>query len=484
MHSKFTRFTSVKLHGSKYPKHRRRYAWETADLLPQIYSPHHLARSILLDRVPELAEKRLESIYLLDDEIRSVIDVLLSLKRNRIEWRNSKIDSFAQMAAYAERLDETAEWELRSLPPLTVRMENASRTDTNRLDRNREKSVSMLFANDGIVGICNRRLGYCLWYVVQCLRTPGEGDDIIRHLFYDGGTPEILHRFVTFVHKIHDRQGAAPEPNRSIKIVNADSSFKLEPILPGQRIYMTPEVKANAWDDFHFFLENEDWYELNNLQYKRGYLFVGPPGNGKTTMIRSMAATPGFNAYIFDFRDAHNSGNADLLEAFNTAAENAPSLFIMEDIDRIFERGEDRCRITRDALLNCLDGLMCRKGVVVVATANHPHLIDEALLKRPGRFDRLVTFAGPDREMRRRMLADSFAANQENDVDADTIELLADKTAGFSMASVKELFIASASVAFQKRRLAIHSADAVTALTQLVGQYSTNGVSRPVGFGK
>jgi transitional endoplasmic reticulum ATPase len=87
---------------------------------------------------------------------------------------------------------------------------------------------------------------------------------------------------------------------------------------------------------------------------------------------------------------------------FEEAARNAPSLLIFEDLDRAFvDRDEERPRITLQHFLNCLDGVGTQDGLIVVATANDPSMLDAAILKRPGRFDRVVQFRNPDPDLRR-----------------------------------------------------------------------------------
>src|SRR5439155_24452893 len=66
------------------------------------------------------------------------------------------------------------------------------------------------------------------------------------------------------------------------------------------------------------------------------------------------------------------------------------------------ERKRTRERtVSFQSLLNCLDGVGTQDGVIVVATANDPNCLDPAILKRPGRFDRVVHFRNPDAELRR-----------------------------------------------------------------------------------
>lgn len=139
----------------------------------------------------------------------------------------------------------------------------------------------------------------------------------------------------------------------------------------------------------------------NGLPFRRGYLFYGPPGNGKTTVIKVMASHPSITPLTFDF-GGEIMNNESLSGFFEEAARNAPSLLIFEDLDRAFVVRDDhdqRPRITLQHFLNCLDGVGTQDGLIVVATANDPSMLDAAILKRPGRFDRVVGFRPPNRNL-------------------------------------------------------------------------------------
>ena len=91
--------------------------------------------------------------------------------------------------------------------------------------------------------------------------------------------------------------------------------------------------------DFELFFEREDWFRQHNLPYRRGYLLWGPPGNGKTAVIRVMAAHPYIQPYSLDLSDSEEK-SSDVLHVFETAAENTPALVILEDLDRLSHRGQ------------------------------------------------------------------------------------------------------------------------------------------------
>jgi hypothetical protein len=200
-------------------------------------------------------------------------------------------------------------------------------------------------------------------------------------------------------------------------------------------------------DDFGSFFEREPWFRKMRLPFRRGYLLHGPPGNGKSTAIRAMLTSAGLTAYTLRLFDSRTE-DADIDRVFEQAVNHAPAMILLEDIDRAFPRaGGSRSKVSLQQLLNCLDGVATGEGIVTVATANEPALLDPAILRRPGRFDRVVHFPNPTFSLRReyfcRMYAKFAAANLDSVVsDSD----------GFSFAQLREAYIMAGQLAFEGNR--------------------------------
>ena len=98
-------------------------------------------------------------------------------------------------------------------------------------------------------------------------------------------------------------------------------------------------------------------------------------------------------------------------------------------------------------LLNCLDGVGSQDGVIVVATANDPTCLDAAILKRPGRFDRVVQYRNPDADLRRQ-----YYLRLSSVLTGEQFEIAIEKTEGFSFAQLRETYILGSQSAFEHGR--------------------------------
>jgi ATP-dependent 26S proteasome regulatory subunit len=200
-----------------------------------------------------------------------------------------------------------------------------------------------------------------------------------------------------------------------------------------------------------------------------------------------MASHPAVSAYTLDSSNGE-LGNEALAEVFEAAGRNAPALVLFEDLDRLFgsraddHRPDKRTKITFQHLLNCLDGLGSQDGVIVVATANDPGALDEAILRRPGRFDRAVPFRAPSEDLRRKHLA----RLDLDALDPDAVARGAAALEGFSFAQVCEAFILAGQLAFQRGGDTISSDDLLEGIRLVRGEGQAVGQradGRAVGFG-
>jgi ATP-dependent 26S proteasome regulatory subunit len=199
-------------------------------------------------------------------------------------------------------------------------------------------------------------------------------------------------------------------------------------------------------DDFESFFERQAWFRENKLPFRRGYLLHGPPGNGKFSAIRAMMTSRGLTAYTMTLFTDQQDDN-DLNNLFELAVKNRPSMVLLENLDRAFPKtGETKSRISLQALLNCLDGVGSGEGIVVVATANEPTILDPAILRRPGRFDRVVRFSNPCAALRQQYLQQLNPG-----LPARHLKLSVEQSDGLSFAQLREVHVIAGQRAFERK---------------------------------
>jgi len=154
-------------------------------------------------------------------------------------------------------------------------------------------------------------------------------------------------------------------------------------------VYFDDKLKQKFRNDIKEFLKKEKEYDEFGIPYKKNYLLTGIPGSGKTSIIKAMCREIGYSLCIFSIN--HDVDNNTALAAFRDIPPKSVLLF--EDIDCLFEKRtsstENKSQFTFSHLLNLLDGVFSRKGLISFITTNHPENLDHALL-RQGRTDMII----------------------------------------------------------------------------------------------
>jgi cell division protease FtsH len=209
----------------------------------------------------------------------------------------------------------------------------------------------------------------------------------------------------------------------------------------------SPEVFEECFEIVSY-IKNSSIYEAAGATIPKGILLEGPPGTGKTLLAKAIAGET--NATFISVSGSEfvelfvGAGASKVRQLFEQARMNAPSIIFIDEIDAVGKKrsvanlpnSNDEREQTLNQILYEMDGFKPNTGVLVLAATNRRDVLDDALL-RPGRFDRLIYVPLPDLSSREKIL-NVYLQNKITSSEID-IKELAEATAGFSGAQLKNL---------------------------------------------
>ncbi|MBC1219628.1 AAA family ATPase [Nostoc sp. UCD121] len=206
-----------------------------------------------------------------------------------------------------------------------------------------------------------------------------------------------------------------------------------------ENLVLHKTLKQDIQDDLINFFASRETYANYSVPWKRGILFIGSPGNGKTHTVKALINQMQQPClYVKSFKSEYATDSDNIRKVFKQARQSAPCVLVLEDIDSLLNDEN------RSFFLNELDGFASNQGIVTIATTNHPERLDSAISDRPSRFDRKYHFdlpAFPERETYITLWNDKL--NSGMGLSEEVVSQMAALTEGFSFAYLKELFLSS-----------------------------------------
>jgi DNA polymerase III delta prime subunit len=190
-------------------------------------------------------------------------------------------------------------------------------------------------------------------------------------------------------------------------------------------------IADDIFVDIDKFLQTKDSYSEYGLTHKRGYLFYGPPGSGKTSLGMMLAnrfinRVGGIVMYCGDSGAFYNG-----VSIMRDVEPGRPSMYLIEEADMI---------INNTHCLSILDGELSIQGAVFVAMTNYKEKLPPRIANRPGRFDRVEMVDCPPIAVQLEYLRRVEARGGKN---PDAPERIVQALVGIpiSMAHLREAFI-------------------------------------------
>lgn len=222
-------------------------------------------------------------------------------------------------------------------------------------------------------------------------------------------------------------------------------------------LFLPETIKTEVKSLVENFLNSKDFYAKNNIPWKRGMLFYGQPGCGKTSIIRTIISQYNFKPVTI----VAGANDEAVREAFSYAEEQSPSLLYFEDLDSLLEKSVDI-----SSFLNLMDGISAKNGLLVIATANDVKKLKANITDRPSRFDRKFEIPLPNAEMAyiyiKRWFGDLLTLKKGKELSKYAAKY------EFSYAYLKELYISSMFEALAHNRKVPTEKDVQNALNRLV----------------
>jgi transitional endoplasmic reticulum ATPase len=267
-----------------------------------------------------------------------------------------------------------------------------------------------------------------------------------------------LKRVLPDLSELEENEQLPKELLEKLQVTKEDFDYAMRMVQPSAMREVLVEIPKVKWTEIgglvdvkealkeavEWPLKNPDAFKRIGITPPLGIMMYGPPGCGKTFIVKALANESGANFISIKGPELLSKwvGESEqhVRGVFKRAKQVAPCIVFFDEIDALAPRrgGDSGSHVTEQVvsqLLTEMSGIEDMNGVVVIAATNRPDIVDPALL-RPGRFDRLIYVPAPDKKARLEIFKIHTKAMPLKGVDLET---LAEKTEGYSGADIEAL---------------------------------------------
>lgn len=336
-------------------------------------------------------------------------------------------------------------------------------------------SIQSMAATTTEAKVCPNTLKWT-FFIPPARRLGGGGGIVLEQTFFEGYLYK-WHGLEFFVYLVDGRDGAEAWPTVRNQYILGDKAavrILLETIGRWQSVlhdeiwvfnqgfwqkdpYLYQSILKSDWKDVILgnglkedlidtaerFFDSQEHYRRLRVPWKRGIIFYGPPGNGKTISIKATMHTlykrsPPIPTLYVKTLVSFMPPEYSIETVFEKARQEAPCYLVFEDLDSLVT--DD----VRSFFLNAIDGLAENDGILMVGSTNHLDRLDPGIAKRPSRFDRKYFFPDPDLGQRVKYChywQDKLKDIKEIEFPDEICDATAKITDCFSFAYIQEAFV-------------------------------------------
>jgi hypothetical protein len=291
-----------------------------------------------------------------------------------------------------------------------------------------------------------------VYEVLETKRDTTERLIISGYILVPGEHPVVLHYYPSMccqVLKVYCKTSDVSYVENFLKdldtYVSVNNYYKNEKITPLGKflpistltkddVILDPEIYKRIDDTVFNFFNHKDKFKTANIPFKRGVIFSGLPGTGKT--LSGKIIMNYLKDITFIWVTARDFDNLPTSYLFDMARELQPAVLFIEDVDACL-RGS-----TLDNIKTQMDGLESNEGILTILSTNFPNQLPKTLIDRPGRFDDVIEFELPNENIRYQILSYySKTLNIENK--ENCLHEISQLSAGLTPSHLKEVIVSS-----------------------------------------